>query len=149
VLRPLRLLTLLAALAAVLGLAACGSAKDSSGDFQGEQQKVAKVVEQLQKQGRNRDATKICSELLAPALVKQIETAATKANAKQTSCAKVLKTGLNDADSFELQVKKVQITGTRAAVTVSSEAGGDKRIDQLTLQKVGAAWKIATLGSVS
>jgi hypothetical protein len=144
VLRPVRLLTPVAVLGATLGLVACGQAKDSAGDFQGEQRNVADVVEKLQTEGRNRNAGRICNDLLAPALVRRIE-----AQNQGARCADVLDPNLNDTDAFELQVEKVTITGPRATVDVTSEAGDDTRTDQLTLQKVGADWKIATLGAAS
>src|SRR5712671_54861 len=100
--RPARLLTFLAVLGSVLGLAACGASnKNSAGGFTGEKKTIAQVVERLQSEGRKRNASAICTNLLAPALVQKIA-----ATSKRT-CASVLKDALNDADSFELQVKKV------------------------------------------
>jgi hypothetical protein len=142
--RPLRLLTPVALLIAALALGACGqTAKTSANDFKGEQRDVAKVIDRLQSAGRKRDASAICSDLLAPALVKRIE-----ASSKST-CPSVLKDALNDTDSFDVKVEKVEITGDRAGATVTSSAGKDDRTDRLDLQKVGTAWKIAALGSVS
>jgi Putative lumazine-binding len=123
-----------------LALGACGqSAKNSSGKFQGEQQAVAKAIEELQSAGSKGDAARICSQLLAPALVDQIN------KASKRPCDKVLKDDLADVDASELQVQKVNITGDRADAVVESQAGSRKRTDTLQLQKVGGAWKIAKL----
>jgi predicted lipid-binding transport protein (Tim44 family) len=123
-----------------LALGACGqTSKDSAGNFQGEQKAVATAIEDLQNAGRKGDAVKICSQLLAPALVDQIN------RASKRPCDKVLKDDLADVDAYELQVQKVTVTGDRADAVVESQAGSKKRTDTLQLQKVGGAWKIAKL----
>jgi hypothetical protein len=140
---PLRIVALLAALP--LALSACGqTSKDSAGDFSGDQRAVAQTVEDLQKAASKSDEGKICGELLAPALVAKIKAAS------KTSCETALSDTLKDADSFELQVKKVAIDGTTATATVESDAtGSKKRTDTLQLTKAGAGWRIATLGSAT
>ena len=137
---PLRLVALL--VAAPLALGACGQTnKDSAGDFQGEQKAVAQAVEDLQTASRKHDESRICGDLLAPALVARIK------SASKDSCEQALKDTLQDADAFELQVKKVAVDGTSATATVTSDTGTKDRTDTLTLQKAGGAWKIATLGA--
>jgi len=132
------------ALVAAAGLSACGqTAKDSAGKFKGEQKAVAQVVEDLQDAGSKHDAKKICSDLLAPALVTRIQ------QASSGKCDSVLRDALGDADAFELQVQKVTINGTTADATVQSQSGDKKRTDTLQLQKVGGGWKIATLGAAT
>src|SRR5436309_441161 len=106
------------ALLPALALGACGqTAKDSAGDFKGDQKAVAQVVEDLQDAGRKGDAGKICTDLLTPALVTRIQ------QASSGKCDSVLKDALSDADAFELQVQKVTITGDRADAVVQSQAG--------------------------
>src|SRR3954454_6111355 len=139
---PIRLAALLAALPLALG--ACGqSQKDSAKDFTGDQKAVAQTVEDLQTASRKRDEGKICKELLAPALVTKIKTAS------KDTCEGALKDALQDADAFELQVKKVAIDGTTATATVTSDTGKDDRTDTLTLTKVGDAWRISGRGSAT
>jgi predicted lipid-binding transport protein (Tim44 family) len=139
---PIRLAALLVALPLALG--ACGQTeKDSAKDFQGEQNAVAQAVEDLQKASRKGDESKICKELLAPALVQKIKTAS------DGTCEKVLKDALRDVDSYELQVKKVAIDGTTATATVTSDTGPKDRTDTLQLVKDRGAWKISTLGAAS
>jgi hypothetical protein len=125
-----------------LTLSACGqTAKNSAADFKGDQKAVAQAVEDLQTASRKGDEAKICNQLLAPALVTKIKTAS------NGTCETVLKTALQDVDSYELQVKKVTINGNTATATVTSDTGKKTRTDTLTLVKAGNAWKVATLGS--
>jgi hypothetical protein len=139
---PIRLAALLVALPLALG--ACGQAqKDSAKDFTGEQKAVAQTVEDLQKASRKGDEGKICTDLLAPALVAKIKTAS------KDTCEQALNDALRDADAFELQVKKVAVNGTTATATVTSDTGPKDRTDTLQLEKVGNTWKIATLGASS
>ena len=71
---PTRVLALLVALPLVLS--ACGqAAKDSASDFQGDQKSVAQTVEDLQSASRKNDSSRICTSLLAPALVAQVKKA--------------------------------------------------------------------------
>jgi hypothetical protein len=139
-----RLVALLAALPFALG--ACGqAAKDSAGDFRGDQKNVAQTVEDLQSFARKGDAGKICTELLAPSLVAKI-----KASSKN-SCDQALKDAIADADAFELQVQKVTVSGDKATAVVKSQGGsGSKdRTDTLQLVRDREAWKIATLGTAA
>lgn len=142
----LRVLPVLAAVA--LTLSACGqTSKDSSGDFQGQEKAVAQTVEDLQSAASKGDEGKICDEILAADLADKIKA---RASGTQKTCGDVLKDSLRDADAFELQVKKVAITGTTATATVESDkAGDDKTTSALTLTKAGDGWRISSLGSVS
>jgi hypothetical protein len=134
-----RVLALLVALPLVLG--ACGqSAKDSASDFQGDQKAVAETVEELQTASRKNDGAKICTTLLAPALVAQVK------KASGGDCEKGIEDALSDADSFELQVQKVTISGNKASAVVKSEGADEDRVDTLNLVKDGRVWKVATLG---
>jgi hypothetical protein len=137
---PTRVLALLVALPLVLS--ACGqTAKDSATDFQGDQKAVAQTVEDLQSASRKHDGARICTSLLAPALVAQIK------KASGSDCDKGVKDSLSDADSFELQVQKVTIADGKASAVVKSEGGDKDRVDTLELVKDGGVWKIATLGA--
>jgi hypothetical protein len=136
----LRLFALLVALPLVLS--ACGqAAKDSAGNFQGAQKAVAQTVDDLQSASRKHDGARICATLLAPALVAQVK------KASGGDCEQGIKDALSDADSFDLQVKKVTVSGAKATAVVKSEGGDKDRVDTLELVKDGKVWKIATLGS--
>jgi PBP1b-binding outer membrane lipoprotein LpoB len=136
---------LLAAAAVVaMLLAGCGQTqKSSAGKFQGEQKAVAQTIDDLQDAGKDRDANKICEQLLAPSLVSKIE------QAGNGDCSKVLDDALADADTFDLTVEKVTVNGNRATAVVKSDAGDKDRTDSLVLEKVGSGWKIASLGETA
>ncbi|HEY6760022.1 MAG TPA: nuclear transport factor 2 family protein [Baekduia sp.] len=128
-----------------LTLSACGQTdKDSASDFKGDQKAVAQTVEDLQTASRKSDETKLCNDVLAPALVTKIKT-----SSKGGTCESAIKDALRDVDSWELTVKKVAIDGTTATATVQSDTGKDNRLDTLTLVKVGNTWKISELGSAT
>jgi hypothetical protein len=135
---------LAAAAVAALLLAGCGQAQKSSADkFQGEQKAVAQTIEDLQKAGKDRDANKICEQLLAPSLVQRIE------QAGNGDCSKVLDDALADADTFDMTVEKVTVDGNRATAVVKSDAGDTDRTDSLVLEKAGSSWKVASLGNTA
>jgi hypothetical protein len=139
---PARLTALLAVSA--LAVTACGqTTKSSAGNFRGEQRAVAQAVDDLQSAGSKGDAGKICSQLLTPGLVAKIR------QASNGACDTALKDSLSDVDrnAFGLEVKKVTINGTDATAVVRATGGSDHRTETLGLQKVGGAWKIATLGA--
>lgn len=140
---PIRVVPVLVAVA--LTLSACGqTSKDSAKDFKGDEKAVAQTVEDLQSASSKGDEDKICNEILAADLVSKIK------SASKQSCAAALKDSLRDADSFELQVKKVAIDGTTATATVESDAAGnDKTTTQLTLTKARDGWRISSLGRPS
>jgi outer membrane PBP1 activator LpoA protein len=146
-LAPLRVLPVL--VAAALTLSACGqTSKDSAKDFQGQEKAVAQTVEDLQSAASKGDEDKICDEILAADLAGKIKAA--DSSAKTPSCASGLKRALRDADSFELQVKKVAVNGTTATATVESDAAGDaKTTTALTLTKARDGWRISSLGSAA
>jgi hypothetical protein len=135
-------------LAGACALASCGptSNNDSSGAFKGEQRLVANTVEDLQTAAQRRDATQICDDLLAAAVVRQV-----RAAGAGKSCGQRLKKSLDDADDFELTVRRVSITGRAATAVVLSGASGStsRRTVTFRLVKEGrpARWRIADLGS--
>ena len=126
---------------AVLAAGGCaGAADDSAEDFKGEQQAVAKTIEDLQEAGSQTDGNKICEQLLTRELVARIR------RAGAASCSEAVEDAISDADAFEITVEKVAIQGNRATATVKSEAGDDERTDTLTLAKVGRDWRVDGLG---
>src|ERR1700742_484735 len=121
-----------------LTLSACGQTdKDSASDFKGDQKAVAQTVEDLQTASRKSDETKLCDDVLAPALVTKIKTAS------KGTCESAIKDALRDVDSWERTVKKVAIDGTTATATVQSDTGKDNRLDTLTRVRVSNTWKIS------
>jgi hypothetical protein len=140
---PRRGLLAAALVVPALALGACGQTqqKSSVGDFKGDERAVAQAVEDLQSAGQSHDGNKICEQLLARELVRTIE------QASGGNCRKVVDDALQDADAFGLTVQKVAISGTTATVTVRSDAGKQKRTDQLSMVRDGRNWKVSALGS--
>jgi hypothetical protein len=119
--------------------AGCGGASSAS-DFEGEEQRVADVVERLQTAGESGDAEEICNELLAPALRDDIAAA-------ESSCEEELDKALQDADDFELEVEDVTVSGTEATARVRGRDGEAQRVRELEFVREGADWRAADLGS--
>ncbi len=132
--RPALLLCLLA-----LSLAACGAApRDSAKEFKGAERAVAATVEDLESAARENDSDVVCTKLLAQRLLATLE-------AQGTTCATAVKQAFEDADSMDLTVDEVTISGTKASAKVTSGTGANKTSDTLELEKVGAAWRISSL----
>jgi hypothetical protein len=137
-----RVATIVCALSFALLASACGRAEpDSSEEFRGEAKLVANTIEDLQTAGKRGDGARICRDLLAASVVRAIRQAGSK------SCAARLEDSLEDADTFELTVKSVNVKGRTATATVASDDGNEKdRLDTMTLAKEGKRWKITALG---
>lgn len=141
--RPL--VAALLAAGALLSTGCAASSKDSTSDFTGESRAVATTVEDFQDAARKGDEEKICNDLLAASLVQRIEA---NGSGGKGSCPDRLNESLRDADTFELQVKKVAVTGTTAVATVRSEGGQDPNTRQVRLAKEGtpSRWRISQIG---
>jgi hypothetical protein len=115
----MRRLAVLASLAAVLGMAGCTTTKtaSSSGKFSGAEADVAKVVDDLRTAGQRRDATKICTQLFARALVSKLD-------ASGTSCNQEISKAIKDSDDFVLDVRDVTVSGSTATARVQNGAKG-------------------------
>ena len=126
---------------ALLALAGCGgAARDSATQFQGEEAKVAAVIEQIEKAAREDKADVVCERLLTQArlaLVKKLG----------TNCKTGVKDAFKDADSFDITVDDITVKGTAATAKVTSGRGSDKKSDTLELKREGAAWKVDSLAS--
>jgi len=129
-----RLLLLTVTLVAA-ALAGCGAAGDSSGDFAGEEARVADAVEALQEAATDRDERRICRALLAPQVAQRLG-----------DCERQIAGVLDQSDSYELAVEDVRLVGRdRARARVQS--GGDEDADRtIDLVRVQDDWRIAELG---
>jgi hypothetical protein len=126
--------------AAALGLAGCG-ASTSSSNFEGEEKAVANVVDDLSTAAQRKDAERICDEILAPALAKQV-------SATGSTCVAEIDRTIDDADDFDLEVTDVTVAGNTAKATVKGRGRGDA--DQtavMELAKQGEDWRITSLTS--
>ena len=122
-----------------LALAACGAApRNSAEDFEGAERSVAAAVEDLESAARDDDSAEVCTKLLAERLLASLEK-------QETNCATAVKDAFQDADSLDLTVDDVTISGTKASAKVTSGTGDAKKTDTLELEKAGAAWRISSL----
>jgi CRISPR/Cas system-associated protein Csm6 len=139
----MRLRTAATALALAALLAGCGStSSSSSSDFSGEEKQVADVVEQLQSDGESRDAKGICEDVLASALVKQIQQAG-------STCEAEIDKAIRDADDYDLEVQDVTITGDTATAKVKGRVGDADQVREFKFVREKAGWRAADLGSSS
>ncbi len=130
---------------AILGLLAvamtgCGGAapRDSTQDFKGDERSVAAVVEQLEEAARTNKPATVCGKLLSDTLLATLKE-------QGTSCRTGVKQGFDDADSIDLSVKDVSISGDKATAKIVSGTGSKEKNDTLELARDGATWKIEQL----
>jgi hypothetical protein len=134
-------LSVLAVAAVTTLLAGCGasqSSSDTSGDFKGEQRRVAGAVEDLQSAAADSDEGKICRDLLARSLAERLA-------ARGGGCPKVVDAAIKDADTFDVAVQTVTISGERATARVKSETGTKDRTATLQLVRERGGWRLAGL----
>ena len=137
----MRAATVLCLLAAVL--AGCGAApKDSAKKFKGDAQAVAKTIEDLETAGTKDRPADVCSKLLSAKLLSALER-------QGTNCRTAVKEAFKDADSFDITVDTVKVSGTTATAKVKYRSLSNDKSATLLLDKEGAAWKISSLGSLS
>ena len=128
-----------ALLLAAAGIATgCGTGgSNSSADFTGPKKDVAKAVEDFESAARRSDQAKICRDLLATSLIDTLR-------AGGRSCDSAVSDALDDADTFDMTVKSVTVSGSTATAVVDSKEKSAN--DTFKLEKVGGRWKIASLG---
>jgi hypothetical protein len=123
-----------------VAIGGCGGAapRDSAKEFSGEKAKVAAPVEALETAARDRKAEPVCSQLLSDRLLAQLKE-------QGTNCRTAVKEAFEDADSLDLTVDEITITGDKAVAKITSGTGSDKKSDTLELARDGAVWKIDLL----
>jgi hypothetical protein len=135
--RPL--LVVLALAAALAGCTTQSTTKDSSGKFRGDQRLVANTVEDFESAASKGDQDKICRDLLATGLLRQLAQ-------RGGTCEKVVDETLKDTDSFGLSVESVRIGGPEATVRVKADRGSNDVFRNLTLVRQGRGWRISRFG---
>ncbi|HWM10247.1 MAG TPA: hypothetical protein VNO82_12930 [Solirubrobacteraceae bacterium] len=132
---------LLVPLLAATALAGCGAQAESTSSadkFKGDERAVALKIEELQEAGEGRKPEDICSQILARALVTQLEAAG-------TNCADEMEKAIDDADEFDLEVLKVSIDGSTATAEV--RRGDDGPTETMEFAKEGDQWRATSLSS--
>jgi hypothetical protein len=130
-----------ALLAAVLALvlSACGAATNTQNDkFNGAQQDVVKVVDNLAQAGSRGDADRICTEILAKQLVDELKSAG-------GDCVTEMERAIKDATDYDLQVTSVKISGNNATAQVRQ--GDDGKVATFTFVKESGGWRASALGA--
>ena len=120
---------------AAAGCTAGGST--SSSKFTGAQGDVAKVVADLSQAGQRKDAQKICTQILAQELVRELSDAG-------TSCQQEMKKAIDDADDYDLTVQSVKVTGNQATAVVRRGTTGPTATFKFVRENGG--WKATSFG---
>jgi hypothetical protein len=116
----------------------CGSSgSNSATNFSGVKNDVAGTVEDLESAARKSDQGQICTNLLASSLIGTLRSTG-------KSCDSAVSDALDDADTFDMTVKSVSVSGTTATAVVKSKEKSTE--DTFKLVKEGGRWKIASLG---
>jgi hypothetical protein len=122
-----------------LALAGCGSqAVPSSVDrfTDPEQKAVAQKVEDLADAGKSGKPDDICSDILAQSLVSQL-------NSAGTDCSTEMQKAIDDANDFNLEVRKVTISGDTASAEVQQGKHGPTETMEFTREK--GQWRATAL----
>jgi hypothetical protein len=125
----------------LVAFAGCGAqAQSSSADkFSDPDQKaVAEKVEALETAGKRNQADDICSKILAKTLVSQL-------NAAGTDCETEIQKAIDDANDFDLEVRKVTINGNEATAEVVQ--GSNDKTETMTFTKENGDWRATALSS--
>lgn len=119
-------------------LAACGGGDEGENEkkFDGDAAEVGKVVDELGAAARDKDAKKICEDLLTENLQISIRRAA------GTSCAQEIGENIFSEDT-EFRAEKIDVTGDTATAEVVDQ--NDQR-SNLVFERAGDAWRIARIG---
>lgn len=122
-----------AVLCAALAVGCGGDDDESNADrFDGDEADVAAVVDDFSEAGHDGDGTRVCEEIFATVLARNIER-----EAKQ-SCATEVQQNLPEGD-YELTVDDVNVKGEAATAAVTDQ---DDNSSVLHLVKTGDDWRI-------
>ena len=122
---------------ALLGIAlviGCGGDdEETNADrYEGEEAEVAGLVDDFAEAGREGDGEKVCEQLFAEALAKNVEREADQ------SCASEVEDNLPE-DEYELEVDSVDVTDDTATVAVTDQ---DDNKSILHVVKVDSDWRV-------
>jgi hypothetical protein len=141
--KRLRIPALLGASLAAALVAGCGTSTTTSpsAHFAGPAAAVADAISALQSAAKNRDATKLCNQILAPAL-------AAKLKDSGGGCKHVVGNQLNTISNNTLTIESISPASptTTASARVKSISNGKTHFDTLLLTKVGNSWRLSGLG---
>jgi len=107
----------------------------NTGNFKGDQKAVAQTLSDLADAARKKDGGRACSQLLSKAIVDSFG----------RDCAKTMKDQFDDADTFKLDVKAIDVQGDRATARVSSDFNGTSRETTMNLVRESGGWRVDKL----
>ena len=128
--------TALALILAATALAGCTSSGDADPSFDGEEEAVANVLDDLTEAAVDDNGERVCREILAKPLRDKLG----------TRCAAAMVQAFDDADVTDLTVDSVRVSGDTARAQVDS-GRDEERGERRTLQFVreGRDWRISAL----
>jgi hypothetical protein len=116
-------------------IAGCGASGPS------DEQLVARAVAAFGRATAAKDYKTLCTRVLAPALIEKVTQIG-------LPCEQALRQGLGDVQDPRLTVGSISVGGDRATAEIRTSATGQAPSrDTLRLERVGGAWRIASLGS--
>jgi len=143
-LRPvsaLRSTSVILAVAAALGLGACGTAMVTPKSYSGPGRAVAQTVADLQSAAQGHDGKRICRDLLSSAVVRKL-------NGAPGGCSSAITRQLNEADSYDLSLAhapSISMTGDSATARVTTTSARKAHTDTLNLVLEAGHWRISSL----
>ncbi len=136
-----RRLALLCAPLLAFGLGACGSTSSVTG-FKGEEHAVAQTIANLQSDATARDEQKICTELLAKAVVARLELV-------KGGCKEAMSKQLGEIDTYEVTVESVKVDASAvpptASASVKNVRSGKTGLSTVSLVKEAGKWRISSI----
>ena len=134
------------ALLLALALAGCGQAASSdTGDFSGEEERVAEVVGDLSSAATQGEEATVCDDILSAALQRDIAGVEGDEPADE-SCPSEVEKAFDDADEMVIDVDDVTVQGERATAEVSSEQAGGRVTRTFEFVKEDDEWRIDSFG---
>ena len=112
----------------------CGGTASSAGDFEGAEAEVATAIEDLQQAATDGEERRICRQLLSAELARSAG-----------DCNAAVQQALDDADTNELTVQDVRVTGTTATARVETGTR-EQQTETFQLVREGDSWRISSFG---
>ena len=120
------------ALVSALLAAGCGAQAEDAPDLSGPEEQVAEVVEDLQVAADENAPRRVCTDLLARSLREQLG----------SRCTAAMEQAFEDADTSQLDVQDVRVTGTTARVRIGTGTDEGEDEELVELAREGDAWRI-------
>ena len=122
-------------------LSGCGgnsAAVSTPSNLKGEQLKIAATIESLQQASEGVQGKKLCSELFAKSLVREVESGGAK-------CASKVDKSLRDADDFTVDVLSIKVSGKTAKAQVRRKGDQSAPVSTFNFAKQDGKWRLAVM----